>query len=87
MKYLIEVTEVYRVDTEKEADQLLADAKASGVLNKYSCTQKEKKSKGDVVDSWYKVSLNKKFTDEKEPESQICINYSNDPNSRLASDF
>lgn len=75
MKYLTDVTEVYRVDSEAEADQLLETAKASGVLNKYSCVYKERKQKGEVIDSWYKVTLNKKFTDEKEPDKQMTINY------------
>lgn len=75
MKYLTDVTEVYRVDSEAEADQLLETAKASGVLNKYSCVYKEKKAKGEIIDSWYKVTLNKKFTDEKEPDRQVTITY------------
>lgn len=75
MKYLIETTEIYRVDTEHEADILLEEAKASGDLNKYSCTYKEKKSKGEVLESWYRVSLTKHFTDEKEPERNIFITY------------
>lgn len=75
MKYLTDVTEVYRVDSEAEADQLLETAKASGVLNKYSCVYKEKKQKGEVIDSWYKVTLNKKFTDEKDPDKQMTISY------------
>lgn len=75
MKYLTDVTEVYRVDSEAEADQLLETAKASGVLNKYSCVYKERKQKGEIIDSWYKVTLNKKFTDEKEPDRQVTISY------------
>lgn len=75
MKYLTDVMEVYRVDSEAEADQLLETAKASGVLNKYSCVYKEKKQKGEVIDSWYKVTLNKKFTDEKDPDRQMTISY------------
>lgn len=75
MKYLTDVTEVYRVDSEAEADQLLETAKASGVLNKYSCIYKERKQKGEIIDSWYKVTLNKKFTDEKEPDRQVTITY------------
>lgn len=78
MKYLTDVTEVYRVDSEAEADQLLETAKASGVLNKYSCIYKERKQKGEIIDSWYKVTLNKKFTDEKEPDRQVTITYEED---------
>lgn len=78
MKYLTDVTEVYRVDSEAEADQLLETAKTSGVLNKYSCVYKERKQKGEIIDSWYKVTLNKKFTDEKEPDRQVTITYEED---------
>ena len=70
MKYLIEVTENYRVDSEKEATALIEEAKQNQrqySLSKYSSVQKERKSKGEVIDSWYRVSLTKKFTDEKEP--------------------
>ena len=75
MKYLTDTTEIYRVDSEAEADQLLETAKASGVLNKYSCVYKERKQKGEIIDSWYRVTLNKKFTDEKDPTTQITISY------------
>lgn len=75
MKYLIDTTEIYRVDSEAEADQLLETVKASGVLNKYSCVYKERKQKGEIIDSWYRVTLNKKFTDEKDPTTQITISY------------
>nr|DAL81127.1 MAG TPA: hypothetical protein [Bacteriophage sp.] len=78
MKYLIDTTEIYRVDSEAEADQLLETAKASGVLNKYSCVYKERKQKGEIIDSWYRVTLNKKFTDEKDPTTQITISYTED---------
>ena len=78
MKYLIDTTEIYRVDSEAEADQLLETAKASGVLNKYSCIYKERKQKGEIIDSWYRVTLNKKFTDEKDPTTQITISYTED---------
>lgn len=78
MKYLIDTTEIYRVDSEVEADQLLETAKASGVLNKYSCVYKERKQKGEIIDSWYRVTLNKKFTDEKDPTTQITISYTED---------
>lgn len=78
MKYLIDTTEIYRIDSEAEADQLLETAKASGVLNKYSCVYKERKQKGEIIDSWYRVTLNKKFTDEKDPTTQITISYTED---------
>lgn len=78
MKYLLEVTEVYRVDTETEANTLLEEAKAEGNLSKYSCVHKERKAKGEIIDEWYRVTLNKKFTDEKEPEASVNIIYEED---------
>lgn len=78
MKYLISTTEVYRVDHESEAMQLIEEAKADRhfILSKYSSQFKEKKQKGEVIDSWYQVSLKKVFTDEKEPEFSCNVTYS-----------
>ena len=76
MKYLIEVTENYRVNNDEEAKQLIEEAKKSGFLIKRTTSQyKERKQKGEVVDAWYKVTIVKVFTDEKEPDTQIDINY------------
>ena len=38
-------------------------------------SSKDKKLKGEVIDSWYKVTLTKKFTDEKEPDRSVEISY------------
>lgn len=77
MKYLITTTEVYRVDTEPEAQALIEAAKADNhfILNKYISEYKERKSKGEIIDEFYKVSLVKTFTDIKEPETQVSIEY------------
>ena len=77
MKYLINTTETYRVDSETEAEELIAQAKGAKEyeLAKYTREYKEKKSKGEVVDSWMKVVLTKKFTDEKEPERTVEVAY------------
>lgn len=77
MKYLISTTEIYRADNEAEAVQLIEDAKKDShfILSKYSSQYKERKQKGEVVDSWYQVSLKKTFTDEKEPEFSTHIIY------------
>lgn len=75
--YLVQVQEIYRVNTEKEAQDLISSAKEeSGYeLIKYNCEHKEKKSKGDVIDDWYKVSLVKRFNDEKEPVFKYRVSY------------
>lgn len=75
MKYLINTTETYRVDNESEAQTLIEEAKAAGTLNKYSCVYKERKQKGEVIDSWYRVTLTKVFTDEKEPQEIYGVDY------------
>lgn len=76
-KYLISTTEVYRVDSEAEAKELIEQAKVAPEygLAKYTSEYKERKQKGDVVDEYYKVTLVKKFNDEKEPEADINIIY------------
>jgi len=77
MKYLINVQETYRVNSETAVEDLIAEAKAAPnfELAKYTREYKEKKSKGEVVDAWYKVVLTKKFTDEKEPEVSVEVKY------------
>ena len=57
------ITEEWIVDTEEEAKALIEKAKedTSFELIKYSSDKKEKKSKGEVVDSWYSLKLTKKF--------------------------
>lgn len=76
-KYLIQTTEVYRVDSEPEVENLIAEAKEDTTFDviKYNCEHKERKSKGDIVDDYYKVSIVKGFTSEKEPETQVLISY------------
>lgn len=76
-KYLVSATEVYRVDNEENAAALIDEAKAETkyILAKYSSVKKEKKAKGEIVDEWYQVTLVKKFNDEKDPISNIDVNY------------
>lgn len=76
-KYLLAVSEKYRVDTEPEAQTLIEEAKhdRAYILSKYDCTYKEIKQKGEVIDDYFLVTLTKKFTEEKEPEAQISITY------------
>lgn len=74
--YLIETTEIYRVDSEDEAKELVEEAKRTSTVAKYSCVYKEKKAKGEIVDSWYRVSITKKWDDEKEPCGGTKVSYS-----------
>ena len=77
MKYLVQSSECYRVDSKEEVDALINEAKTetTSSLAKYSCIYREKKAKGEVIDSWYKVTLVKNFNDEKEPTTHIKITY------------
>lgn len=75
--YLIKTTEVYRCDTEKEANELIKEAKQSSVYSviKTSSEIRTLKQKGEIVDEWRRVTITKSFTDEKEPVDQIYISY------------
>ena len=75
MYYLIETTEVYRVDSEDEAKAIIEKAKKTSTLVKYNCAYKERKQKGEVVDSWYKLTLVKRWDDEKEPCGATKVSY------------
>ena len=76
-KYLIQTTEVYRADSEIEAQEIIGAAKAAAeyTLTKYSSEKKEVKAKGEVIDEFYKITLAKTFTDIKEPDVQVDVIY------------
>ena len=66
MRYVNQVTEVYRIDTEEEVqafnEQLKEEAVAEGyVLKSYSYTLKEKKKNGEVLDAAYVVKAVKEY--------------------------
>ena len=77
MKYLLAVTEKYRVSSEDEAVKFIDEAKNDKgyVLNKYTTQKKEVKQKGEVIDEYVVVSLTKIFNSEKEPTDEIEISY------------
>jgi len=77
MNFLISTTEVYRVDTESEATALIEEAKNDKkfVLAKYTTEQKEVKAKGEVIETYFKVTLTKQFTSIKEPDVQARVEY------------
>lgn len=65
-RLLTKQTDVYRVDTEEEAVEMINDAKDSQARGGYTLTKssyvmKTKKTKGEVVDAWFIVSLEKSF--------------------------
>lgn len=77
MIHLVRTTEIYRADSESEAQYLINEAKEDSryTLTKYDCEQKETKAKGEVIDTYSKVSLTKVFNNIKEPESIVTIEY------------
>ena len=77
MKYLCEVTEKYRVDSESEAKAFIEEQKQNNAysMKKYSSELKERKQKGEVVDQWYQVTLVKTFNDPKDPVEEIAVSY------------
>lgn len=76
-KYLVSTTETYRVDTERESAEAIEEAKkdTTYVLGKYTNEHKERKSKGEVVDEYWKLTLTKMFNDIKEPNNVYNVTY------------
>lgn len=63
---LLKVTEEYRAESEAEVkemnEQFKEKAKVEGyILNAFSYTKKEKKSKGEVIDDGYLVKVAKVY--------------------------
>ena len=77
MKYLTKTVETYRVADEAEAAKVIDEAKQDKrfALVKYEAVRKEKKSKGEVIDEWVRVTLHKVFNAEAEPDSYVEISY------------
>ena len=75
--FLIKVTEQYRCESEEEAQELIEKAKKSKkyTVIKSSSEIKTVKSKGEIIDSWRRVIINKEFNEEKEPDSYIMPHY------------
>ena len=64
MELLIKMTEVYRVDDEEAAVKKIQTAKDNQLSEGYTLTKsgyvlKTKKSKGEIIDSWAVVTLEK----------------------------
>lgn len=66
MKELKRITEIYKVDTETAAAQLIQefkDGQGTGnyELTKYSSQYKNKKAKGEIVEEFYMVAVQKDY--------------------------
>lgn len=79
-KYLIKTTEEYRVNSENAAADLIAEAKRDNrfMLLKSSTAYKPIKAKGDIVDEYWLVTLVKQFTEAKEPDCVVSVEYTVD---------
>ena len=79
-KYLCQVQEIYRVDSEAEAANLIEAAKKDNTftLLKSSTEYKTIKAKGEIVDEYWKTTLVKHFTDLKEPDCTVGVDYTVD---------
>ena len=68
MKILLKTTDVYRVDDENAAVEMIENARTEAITGDYTLTKssyalKTKKSKGEIVDSWAIVTLEKTFNE------------------------
>ena len=68
MIMLMKTTEVYRVANEEEAVQMINNYKDRQLTEDYTLTKsgyvlKTKKSKGEIIDSWAVVTIEKTFNE------------------------
>ena len=77
MRYLTKVVETYRLPDEAAVETFLQELKADPrfTVAKYSSTKKERKEKKEIVDEWIHFEVTKLFNDEKEPDSEITVDY------------
>lgn len=66
MRQLLKTVDTYRVNDEEEAVQLIEEFKNNQLtenytLNKSGYVLKNKKSKGEIIDSWAVVTLERVF--------------------------
>ena len=64
MEEIVKITEEWRVNDEDEAKALIEKAKTNATdydLASYKMVKKDKKSKGEIIDSWVIVTLVKKY--------------------------
>lgn len=68
MKMLMKTTDVYRVNDEEEAVKLIAEFKDKQIEGGYTLTKsgyvlKTKKSKGEIIDAWAVVTVERTFNE------------------------
>lgn len=65
-KQLLKTTDVYRINTEEEAMELIQSFKDNQLVDGYTVTKsgyvlKTRKSKGEVVDNWFIATIERSF--------------------------
>ena len=68
MRILLKTTDVFRVADEEEAVRLIEEYKNNASIEDFSLTKsgyvlKNKKSKGEIIDSWAIVTVERTFND------------------------
>ena len=68
MKMLLKTVDTFRVEDEEEAVRLIEEYKNNQTTEGYSLTKsgyvlKNKKSKGEIIDSWAIVTVERTFTE------------------------
>ena len=67
-KMLLKTTDIFRVDDETEAVEMIQNYKNNQAtegytLTKYGYVLKNKKAKGEIIDSWAIVTIEKTFNE------------------------
>lgn len=77
MDYITKVTEEHRVGSEDEAARLIEAAKKDNrfTVLKSSTVYKTIKEKKEIVEEYWLTTLVKQFTDAKEPDCTVTIEY------------
>lgn len=77
MKFLINSVITYKCDSVNEVERFHEELQndARFTLNSFNYKVKQIKDKGEVVEEYYLVSAKLIFNDEKEPDTQVDINY------------
>lgn len=73
--YLCQTTEIYRVNSEKAAADLISEAKSKFSVIKSSTEYKNIKCKGEIVEEYWKVTIVKNFNDIKNPDVKVDVSY------------
>ena len=77
MAYLIKTTDVYRVETEEQAKNFIEEQKQNDAyeITKYATERKDRKVKGEIVESYFQTTITKVFNDIKDPYNKITVTY------------